>query len=246
MQTLKRLYRSDYAGENVITNLTLVDGDWDPDAEYVPSQVSNSYTTSHAIAIGNGQSRRAFNLIHIANHSGGLLASDKLQSYGCNAVYRDSPVDFLIATSDAIVDEIAASGYTANNIVYAHAEAVLKYPGQFYLMPQNMYLDAGSLAAYMACFDGHKKVFLIGYDQYEEPTRQNNIYAGTNGYPAPSQIDNGEFFVRSLSSVMQTYSDVEFIRVMPFTNEWAHPSFTQLVNFRQINYRDFVIEADIG
>jgi hypothetical protein len=246
MQTLKRLYRSDYAGENVITNLTLVDGDWDPDAEYVPSQVSNTYTTSQAVAIGNGESRQAFDLIHIEQHKGGLLAANKLQSYGCNAVYRDATVDFLIVTSDVIAHEVAASGYADSNIVYSNADSVLKYPGKFYLTPQNMYLDAGALAAYMACFDGHKKVFLIGYDQYETPTKINNIYKDTNGYLSSDQTDNGEFFARSLSSVVQTYSDVEFVRVMPFANQWAHSSLTPLANFRQINYRDFVIEADIG
>jgi hypothetical protein len=246
MQTLKQIYRSNYAGENIITQLTLSGGEWNPTTEFVPNAVSNTYTTNQAVAIGNGESRLQFDLNYIASHQGGLLGVNRLQSYGCNALYRDFTPDFLIATGDAIIDEIATSGYTDNNIVYANANALLKYPNKFYLIPQNIQFDAGALAAYMACFDGHRKVFLIGYDQYDTHGHINNVYKDTNGYPGNADKENGEFYAVSLRDVMTTYSDVEFVRVMPQSTHWVHHRLTPLVNFRQINYRDFVVEADIG
>jgi hypothetical protein len=104
----------------------------------------------------------------------------------------------------------------------------------------------GAVAAYMACFDGHKKVFLIGYDQYHFDEPVNNIYTGTAGYPAAGTVNNGEFFARSLADVISTYPTVDFIRVMPQDTHYMHYKLTPLVNLRQISYREFICEADIG
>jgi hypothetical protein len=247
MQQLKQLYRSNYAGENIVSSLTLHDGEWDPITEFVPNQVINTHTTTQAVTIGNGESRKDFNLALIGDHRGGLLATDKLQTYGCNALYRDFIPDFLVAVGDVIINEIANSSYVNENIVYTNAASLLDHPGKFYLIPQNVSYDAGSLAAYMACFDGHKKVFLIGYDQYDDSvTTVNNIYKDTNGYLTSKQTQNARFFSLTLHNVMTTYSNVEFIRVMPEQSWWIPPELLPLPNFRQIDYNQFTIEADLG
>ena len=245
MINLKQIYRSTYAGENIITEMHMSGSDWQPTVEFVPNQVFNAHTTKQAVCIGNGESRKQFDLIHIQRHKGGLLAVDRLQSYGCNAVAREFDPDFLIATGD-MVEQIASGDYCNDHIVYANAEAVLKYPGKFYLIPQNPYLDAGALAAYMACFDGHTRVYLIGYDQYVESAPINNIYKDTLGYPASTEVQNGEFFARSLATVIKLYPDVDFVRVMPHENHEISPHLRFLPNFRQVNYRRFVVDADVS
>ena len=199
------------------------------------------------MAIGNGESRSNFNLQLIGDHRGGLLAADKLQTYGCNALYREFTPDFLIAVGDDIIKEIANSGYADSNIVYTNAGYLLDYPGKFYLIPQNVSFDAGSLAAYMACFDGHTKVFLIGYDQYDDYVGPiNNIYKDTNGYLPANETQNARFFSLTLHNVITTYSNVEFIRVMPEKTWWTPPELLPLPNFRQIDYNEFAVEADLG
>jgi hypothetical protein len=247
MQKLKQLYRSNYAGENIVSGLTLSGGEWTPEVEYVPNQVFNTYTTNQAVSIGNGESRLTIDLQHIANHKGGLFGSNRLQSYGCNALYRDFATDFLIAVGDEIIEEIANSGYCEDHIVYANADSILKYPGKFYLIPQNVHFDAGAISAYLACFDGHKKIFLLGYDNY--PTHEhpiNNVYKNTPGYLNHTETDNGVFFILILAEVMKTYTDVEFVRVMQPVTADIPASWMPLPNFRQIDYNDFVREADIG
>ena len=246
MQNLKRLYRSNYAGEHVFTSLSLENNEWNPETEFVPNAVFNTHTTTQAVAIGNGESRKDFNLNFIARHAGGLLAENKLQSYGCNALYRDFYPDFLILTGDNIVKEVANSRYVDDRITYSTADNVLKYPGRLYLVPQNLYFDAGSLAVYLACFDGHKRIFMVGYDSYVEESAVNNIYKDTAGYPTSDQTQNGAWFTKSLATVMSTYDDVDFVRVMPTNTYYTPVEFQQLVNFRQIDYRQFAIEADLG
>jgi len=219
MQILKKIYRSSYPGEEVITSLTYEGGEWKPETEHVPNSVFNTYTTTQAIAIGNGESRLGFDLRHIAEHKGGLFGANRLQSYGCNALYRDFTPDFLVAVGDTIIEEIANSGYCDNNIVYAHGEHLLDYPSKFYLIPQNVSYDAGALAAYMACFDGHKKIFLMGYDGYYTGLESvNNVYKDTNGYPESIHQQDNAFWQMTLGHVMGTYTDVEFVRVMPTAN----------------------------
>jgi hypothetical protein len=246
MQKFKKIYRSNYTGEQVVVNATLNNSEWETEHEHVPNSVSNTYTTTHAVAIGNGESRLGINLNLIGTHQGGLFGTNRLQSYGCNALYRDFAPDFLVAVGPAIIKEIAESGYTDDHIVYTNGTSVLEYPGKFYLLPQNLHFDAGALAAYMACFDGHKKVFLLGYDSYMQPGPVNNVYKDTNGYAPSDNIENKEYITNTLSAIMETYSDVEFVRVMPTAGQWVAEAFSNLPNFRQIGFRDFVLEADLG
>lgn len=246
MQKLKKLYRANYAGENIVTQLILKSGEWQPEVEFVPNRIINTHSTTQAVCLGNGETRRSFDLKWIDRHRAGLLAANKFQSYGCNALYRDFTPDFLVATGKEITEEIANSGYCTDNIVYTTAPSLLKYPGKFYLIPQNISYDAGALAAYLACFDGHKKVFLLGYDQYDEQSFVNNVYKNTNGYPKSTDEQNGQFFSITLQTVIQTYDDVEFVRVMPLSTWWQPPGLRPVLNFRQISYKDFIIEADIS
>jgi len=246
MQTLKKLYRSQYSGENVITKLTLQNAEWNPETELVPNSVFNTHTTTQAIAIGNGESRIGFDLQYITNHKAGFGGADRLQSYGCNALYRDWSPDFLIATGDDMVKEIATSGYCDQGIVYVNGGYILDYPGKFYLIPQNVYYDAGSLAAYMACFDGHKKVFLLGYDSYHGLGVQNNIYKGTNAYPPEDEKQHHAYFTLTLKHVMEVYNDVEFVRIMPTAQWWWPDEILSLPNVRTLDMRSFVLEADLG
>jgi len=246
MQQLKKLYRSSYSGESVVKNLVYKDVSWTPELESVPNSVFNTHTTTQAAVIGNGESRATMDLNLVVNHVSGIGGVNSLQTYGCNALYREHSPDFLVAVGDEIIEEIAASDYCNNNIVYANADALLDYPGKFYLIPQNLYFDAGSLAVYLACFDGHKRVFMIGYDSYVEESAVNNIYKDTAGYPTSDQTQNGAWFTKSLATVMSTYDDVDFIRVMPTNTYYTPVEFQQLVNFRQIDYRQFAIEADLG
>lgn len=227
MQKLKQYYRSTYPGENVVTTLSLTNQEWAPETEFIPNSVFNTFTTTQALAIGNGESRNGFDLRHIASHKAGFGGANRLQTYGCNNLYKNFTPDFLVAVGSEVVDELAETSYVDSNIVYVNSQHIQSHPGKFYLIPQNVPYDAGSLAVYMACFDGHKKIYMLGYDSHED-----NVY--------------GTFWTKSMMIVMSTYSDVEFIRVMP-TASWAIPAgFSGLINFRQIGFRDFVLEADIG
>ena len=59
---------------------------------------------SKALVIGNGKSRAWF-------RSPRWVAADDVVTWGCNAIYREGPVDNLVAMDNAMKFEIHASGY---------------------------------------------------------------------------------------------------------------------------------------
>ena len=249
MQTIKKLYRKDYLGEDVVRDLIYTGGSWDQTREYVPNNIINEQISNRAVVIGNGVSRlelhtHLFELL--AHHRAGLLASNAVQTYGCNALYRDFHPDFLVANGPDVISEIANSGYCDNEIVYSTQNAVLDYPGKFYLTPQNPHWDAGAIAAYLACFDGHKTVYLLGFDgDCNEGMAFYNAYAGTANYPAIDAPSTEAFYIKSLQLVMDTYNDVDFVRVMPQSAWYMPEQWRYQLNLRQLSWREFVVEADL-
>ena len=245
MQKIEKQFRHSYTGESIVTNLTLEKQTWVPKEEFVPNKVANNQISNQAVIIGNGLTRKANDLLNvIKNHRAGLLGAQRMQSYGCNALYRDFEPDFLVCTGREMAKELANSGYCDKHIVYANASIILDFPGKFYLMPQNPSYNSGTLATYLACFDGHKKVFLYGFDN-QHSNIGDNVYAGTSSYGKADAASSDAFWVQAMAHIMQTYSDVEFVRVMPSATADVPVEWKDILNFRQIDIRGFALEADL-
>lgn len=245
MQKIKKIYRSSYDGESVVTNMTYSEGQWSLEREQVANAVVNNQISGKAIVFGNGVSRQGLNMAAIAKHRGGLLASGALQTYGCNALYRDFAPHFLVANGKEIISEIADSNYTNEHIVYANATAILNHPGKFYLIPQDPSWNAGAIATYIACFDGHKTVYLAGFDGVDDPTSGYNIYQGTNAYPVPEYGYSEEFWTQTMLEIFNTYNDVDFVRVVPEEQFRMPEAWRYVVNLRQITFNQFAVEVDL-
>jgi len=248
MKQLKKLYRRDYSGEDVVTDLVVQDWKVTLTKEFIPNSVFNNQISNKACVIGNGITRKEFNIDAVFNHFGGLLSRDKLQTYGCNALYRDHSPDFLVVSGDddGIVTEVAESGYCNDNIVYASAPHIQYHPGSFYLIPQDPGWNSGSIAAYLACFDAHKTVYLLGFDGQDTDHYNYNVYAGTRGYQTATNAQAGPlFFDVTMKSIFDLYNDVDFVRVMPSEYASMPELWKYSTNLRQISFRQFVLEADL-
>lgn len=246
MQQITKMYRSEYQGEDILLNTTLRNQTWEYEYETVPSRVENNQISNRAVIIGNGYSRKDFELIGtLQNHFGGGRGERQLQTYGCNALYREFSPHFLVATGKEITDEIAQTDYTFSKIVYTNSASLLKYPGKFYLIPQDPHWNAGTIATYLACFDGHKTIYLLGFDNSAGENLNNNMYAGTYGYAAANANYSDLYWIKSMTYIMSLYSDVDFVRVMPNAN-WSQPTeWRNLQNYRQIDIKSWVIEAGL-
>jgi len=249
MQQIKELYRNNYIGEDVIREMSYSGGEWIKTIENIPNSVQNNQTSGKAVVLGNGPSRtelhpELFNLLK--NHKGGLLASAAVQTYGCNAIVRDFIPDFVVA-NDELAAELVNKGYCDQTIIYGTAQMVLAYPGKFYYVPQNPNWNMGAIAAYLACFDGHKTVYLMGHDLHSGHDEYHmNVYTDTNGYPKTKSKTTEPYFELSLKNVMNLYDKVDFVRVSPTKNYYMPDSWKYQLNLRQITFREFVIEVDLG
>jgi hypothetical protein len=250
MQKIKQIYRSTYTGEELIRTMNYIGGEWVKDSEFIPNVIDNKQISGKAVVLGNGTSRThlhpdLFGLLK--NNRGGLFGAKRVQTYGCNAILRDFSPEFTVA-NDPMAAELVNKGLCDLNIIYGTAQMVQSYPTKFYLVPQNPNWDAGSTAAYLACFDGHAQVYLMGFDGHtgDDSGYHYNVYSGTYGYPGKETPSTERFFEESLLHVMQTYSDVDFVRVVPSKNFYMPESWKYQLNLRQIEFRDFVYEADLG
>ena len=240
-----KLYRKNYTGEDIIQERTLQDGVWNTVKEHVPNNVINNQISNRAVVFGNGQSRLIIDANHILNKKSGLLGAATLQSYACNAFYRDHTPNFLVVTDRRIAEEISKTNYTDDNIVYTRSSVSLEFPRQFYLIPHDPDADAGTTATYLACFDGHKKIYLLGCEGQWDAGTNNNIYAGTNGYDAKDANISSDKWAENFAQIFCLYDDVDFAFVTLRGNHVIPESWKSIINLRQITIRDMVLEADL-
>lgn len=246
MLKLNKSYRKFYNGENIVVERIYKDGVWHDTTENVPNAVLNSQISNQAVVFGNGPSRLDFNINLIKNHRGGLLGARTLQTYGCNAFYRDYTPDFLIAVGNrGIISEIANSGYTTDNIVYTSSMNMLEYPGKFYLIPHDPYTDAGTTATYLACFDGHKSIYMLGFDIQDTAGYNYNVYAGTTNYDASNATVQDYKWRRDFAHIARAYSEVNFAFVYPTSGHILPAEWAGLTNVRTINHYTFAQEVDL-
>jgi hypothetical protein len=245
MLKIGKQLRSNYSGEKIVTDRNHTNGIWQDTVEHVPNAVTNNQISNRAVVLGNGPSRLSFDLKFLDKFSG-LLGADTVQTYGCNALYRDYTPDFLVAGGNpTLIKEIAESQYVLNNIVYVHAIDLLAYPNKFYLIPHDPYTDAGTTALYLAAFDGHKKIFMLGFDGQDTPGYNYNVYADTNGYDSKRSLVLEDKWTNDKKAIFDTYNDVEFILVTEFGESRFPDAWNYSTNFRHISHTQFTNEADL-
>ena len=248
MAILKKIYRKDYTGEDIVTQAVYENSAWNYSKETAGTSFAFTPKSDTAVVIGNGLGQRIIDL-KLLKKERGFQGSKTLRLYGCNALYRDFDPDFLVVTRDGIANEIVTTNlksgdYCKNHIVYASVKNILNYPGNFHVIPQNPGWNSGAIAAYMACFDGHKKVYLLGHDALDTPGADYNVYSGSNGY-AGKNTASALLYENSMLQVFQTYNDVDFVLVNKTGKGYIPESWKYCLNLRRLNLRQFVLEADI-
>jgi len=219
-------YRSDYDGEFVITNTIFKDGKKEQEREWVDNPITNKHISDRATCIADGTSIEGFLLNRLEGHKGGLLGSLSMQVYGVQDVYKKLKCDFLVALGQEILDDIKASEYDEENIVYTSTSGCLNNEGAFYLIPQSTRTTPHATAVWLACFDEHKEVFLFGYDQFTD------------------QAVEQTKMINSVNEVMKTYPTVKFHHVRKGGD--MPESWKYLPNIDSMTINEYVSYADIS
>jgi hypothetical protein len=216
-------YRSDYAGEFVVVKTRWADGKKNQEREWIANPIENHHISGRAACIGSDFDRDRFNHVRLQRHRGGLLGSKKLQTYGVGDVATHMRLDFAVETRAAQLATLKESGYSAKNIVYTTARQCIAMPGEFYLIPWAPGLLDIAVLPYLAAFDGHQEIFLLGYN-HETP------------------VENATWH-QQIRNVIDAYPGVRFYFVGEATNmydAWLEPANTQVMT-----HRDFIGYCDV-
>lgn len=167
-----------------------------------------------ACVIGNGTSRKTFDLEHIGN---------TMKTYGCNALYRDYIPDYLISMDWSIVEEIL------KNDIHHHTVFYTQDCAQFNSMPverkENIHwlknmarrLDSGNSALEVALSHEYETIYMIGFDYNTLPGVLPNVYHGTTNYAKNSCVPAADNMAREwqqrLRNLIKAHPDTNVVRV---------------------------------
>ena len=216
-------YRTDYPGEFVVIESRWKGGHKNETREWIPNPIENQHISGRAACIGSDVDRYRFNYSVLERHRGGLLSSKRLQTYGIGHSTQHMQLNFAVETNRENLQRMIESGYQQNNIVYTTANNCVRFPGQFYLIPNNPGLCDSVLAVYLAAFDGHKEIFLLGYND-------------------ESPIDNKHWMLH-LAQIFEIYAGTQFYLVGEATrmpDQWA-----DCPNTKTMTYLEFISYCDV-
>ena len=216
-------YRSDYPGEFVILETRWSGGRKNETREWIPNPIENQHISGRAACIGSATDRRYFDYTRLVRHRGGLLSSKRLQTYGTGEIALEMNLNFAVETNPDRLAEIKNTDYHVDNIVYTTTRNCIQNPGDFYLIPNRPLVEDRVTVVYLAAFDGHREIFLLGYTKEVTPDRSS--------------------YYDDMSRIFSAYP-VDFWLVGETTNmpeSWLdHP------NVRTTNYQDWISYCDVS
>ena len=221
-------YRANYPGEFVILNTVWEGGKRTEQREWIPNPIENQHISGRAACIGSRDSLQSpyphgIDYKILQRHRGGLLGTLKLQTYGTGMIAEDMRLDFTVELDSAKLEQLIDNKYFENNVVYTTARNCIDHPGDFYLIPNNPRLLLPALPIYLAAFDGHQEIFLIGYSKQME-------------------FDNSRW-MDDVRAVFDAYTEVKFWLIGESTT--MPDLWLDCPNIKTMNYQDFVSYADV-
>jgi hypothetical protein len=221
-------YRRDYPGEFVILNTVWSGGKRTEQREWIANPIENQHISGRAVCIGSRDSLQAafprgIDYKILQRHRGGLLGTLKVQTYGIGTIAQDMRLDFAVDVDSVQLDRLIESKYHEDNVVYTTGRNCISNPGNFYLIPMMPRLLPPAMPVYLAAFDGHQEIFLIGYSKQ-------------------MAFDNPRWF-DDVCEVFQAYTGTQFWLVGESTimpDLWL-----DCANVKTMSYRDFISYADV-
>ena len=220
---ITKRYRSDYKGEFVVVTTSQQDGSRKQGRVWIPNSVENQHISNRAAVIGSSMDKKKFNYPILQRHRGGLMGKLRLQTYGTNKIWQDMRLDFYAGTNREELETLSKTNYADTTVVLTSTSHCVANPGKFFIVPYLPMLDDVALPLYLACFDGHKEVFLLGYNT--------DMPHGTQNWQ------------NDVLSIFQIYDDVQFTIV---GNHYSAPdSWRNCRNVKSMDYRSFISYCDI-
>lgn len=220
---INQRFRKDYVGEFVVLRTTFRSGTKIQEQEWINNPIINAHTSERAAVILGDRFINKFNHKKLEKHKGGLKGSKRLQTYGTGDAYKSLKLDFCVTTDIDHLDGIVQTSYDEHTVVYSDQKRVMSYQNKLFLIPYCVRLCDPALALYLACFDQHQEIYVLGADK-DLPCRQPG-------------------WDRQLAEVMRCYDNCQFYFVG--TESMMSDFWRRCANFHTMDYRKFVSHCDI-
>lgn len=219
---ISQRYRSGYLGEFVVQHTTFRAGTKIQDREWIPNSIENHHISGRAAVLVGDTDRSRFNYAKLQHHHGGLRGNQRLQTYGTSVTWQHLPLDFYVTTDSMTLSMIDHANYARDTVVYTDRRRVQEFPQKFFLVPYCPFMADPALAMYLAAFDGHTEIFVLGSADHQ---------------------DRNLDWQQHVLEIMQCYHNCQFYFVgveaaMPMS--WRSQS-----NFGSMPVRSFVTHCDI-
>ena len=225
-----------YEGETVNTNLTIRKGKRIQETAYYEDRV-NAVATGNAYCIGNGPSRKDFDLNKLKGSG---------QTYGCNALYRDFVPDYIFSVDAKMTQKMVQDKVHDKCIHYAPSLEVNRHPKGgppvLHLIPNNPHWISGNVAFWTAGVHGHKNIYLLGFDFREYGKGQlNNIYQDTICYGERNADTVFDGWLKQFRDMLKMRPYVNYTVVHDNPPEYMKyfQTGTDLGNSKVISYAEF-------
>jgi hypothetical protein len=217
-------YRTDYPGEFVILETKWSGGKKSESREWIPNPIENQHISGRAACIGTSLDRFRFDYTRLSRHRGGLLSSKKLQTYGTGDIALEMRLDFAVETDTTKLNTILESGYQQDNVVYTTPRNCINNPGEFYLIPQRPQIVDLAIIIYLAAFDGHKEIFMLGYT--DETDGGNNTW------------------MAQIAGIFAAYTGTKFYLIGESTR--MPDAWVNCPNVQTMDYPEFISYCDVS
>jgi len=223
---MQEVYRDNYEGEFVVTGLRIVNGKKQQEREFVDNPIQIKSISGRATCVSNGISSTRFQLDRLMLYHG-LLNTLPLNVYTTRDLYNKVHANFHVTFNKEHLADLIEQKLTEEIIVYTSTGNCLKHTGEFFIIPYGIKTTEEAVAAYLAAFDGHQEVFLVGYDEYT-----------ADGLLRRTKI------IETVGQVIKTYSSTKFYLVIDqgtVPQEWL-----SYRNLREMSVRDYISYCDIS
>ena len=197
-----------------------------------------------AFVLGNGTSRLNVN-------PEALLKLGTV--YGCNAQYREFSPHVLVAVDVKMVNEIIAAGYHKTHQVWTNPNKGISTKVNVNFFSPHKGWSSGPTALWHAASQGHREIYIFGFDYEGLSGKFNNVYADTFNYKKSG--DSATYYGNWLSQTEKTikeFRNTKFYRVVvpgSFTPEKLGPTLINLshITFKEFNqkYQDTIYSSEI-
>lgn len=197
-----------------------------------PQQKQKQQVNNHtAFVLGNGKSRLRLQLENLRG---------KGTIYGCNALYREFDPDFLVAVDVKMVNEIISSGYHRDHQVWTNPNKGLSTKSGINFFSPHKGWSSGPTALWFSCLQGHKNIYIFGFDYQGLDGRFNNVYADTFNYK--KSTDSATYFGNWLNQTERTikeYKTINFFRIVEKGTFIPDKLRGTMPNLQHMTYEEF-------